>query len=1202
MVVQDPADRFIQSLEADDEADRFIRSLQERPPEPRPYTSMGTPAEPTTEFERGLPMFSGVGDIAKSGARGAIKGTSAALQGTHMAVSSLVEGKARRSPAFEPDAALGALGLEGEPESVLGQASEMTGSAAFPILMGAASGGAATAVTAAEFGAQGAAEGYYEARARGADHETAIDAALGHGGLSAVTALAMTPKVYGPLTRALGPLDAATRGGVGRSLVRAAAEGGATMTGFGAAQQALGAEINKYLEIATPEEQEGFLKNVFDALEEGGLPSFIAGAFMATVARVGQARRAGKGEVAPVERPAQEVAPAKAEPVAAQEAPGSTLPAEAPKVASEAQGPAGGKPRGPGVEPPAAPKPEIRTERTPGELWRQAMVDRLDPVVNRFTEVGAEATATPISKERLRRSKTGRRLETERDPLIEEVKGKLDEHKIFSDEADQFLRVRGAALRNARMAEINPDRSSESFGSGMSDAQAFAEMQAFKADPRYKGFVEIAKVYDRMNAGTRAEWLRSGDKARAEVEVMERAYSPEEAARRGLADPTEQYESYYTGFRTAPMEEDAAGIGMGAAVRGSPTKRALGRESISDSPLAFAIMDRQNAIIRSEKLTVQREIASFVDQVGNKDFAYTTSVPTSRRLNESTGVVENVADPTWPNWPNALPYKTPDGVTRAIVFNRKLSYIPRILRGETIADPIPYINEATNFYGRLLTQRSPLFPIFNPIKDVQTTSSAAFLKYGPKFAKDVSLGYARAYKDINKALLGHGDTKPDVKEYLDSGAVVRTMGYESFDATLADIGSALKGGGVKDLAKSTVKWVEHANDAAENATRLSAYRAARKMGRSIEEAALIAKEEVALNFERGGDLKPIFNSAFAFSGAGIQGADFVWQIAKKAKTDKRIALGLLGLVAAGAAHDTLNREISGDDDNGENRYDKIDESVKKRYWIFMHPNSDKYEKVPKFQGFSWFTDVGRHGSSYVGGAESAAEAGALAAVNLVDVFNPLGEGPVEQMVAPTVADPFIQHATDTSFTGGPLAPSTEPRFPGQETPRPSELSWKNTPEPYKALAKWLSENTQTDLSGEGAVEVRPDVIRHWLRAMGGVGTLADQFVATSGKEVNRTNIPFIGRFFGENHPSFTNRKFYENRQSITDAKARYDELRKEGRGKDALEWRAQNMGLFKNIQKLKLFERMLGRIDGDTPEADDRRRKLMARFNKAVKQ
>lgn len=876
-----------------------------------------------------------------------------------------------------------------------------------------------------------------------------------------------------------------------------------------------------------------------------------------------------------------------------QEPPRSTQPEPIPEIAQPEN-----------VQPAASQEavPYEAKGKSVGERFRQTWVDRLEPIAKRFNEAremsGRKVSATPLEKETLRRSKTGARLDAERDPVIQGFRERFDSEGISPEEADLFLKARGAALRNARMAEINPDN--PGLGSGMSDADAAAIMQRFKADPRYKGFVEIAKFYDRVNKENRRIALESGDRSLEVTQAMEKAYSPEAAAERGLADPENQFESYYTGYRTAPTPEDAVGLGTGTSVSGQPSKRALGRSTEADSPIAFAIMDRQNAIIRSEKLDVQREIANFVDQVGIKDFAYTTDMPTVREFDETSGTVVDRPDRNWRDLPNALPYKTKEGKVRAIIFNKKLAYIPEVLRGESMASPVPYLGAATNFYGRLLTQRNPAFPIFNPMRDVQHTTFMAYAKHGPEFAKDVVAGYAPAYRDINKAMLSHADVPPDVREYLQSGAVVRTMGYQDFAQTVDQIQTSLSEGNTKSAAKYALRWLEHANDAAENATRLSAYRAARKAGKSVQEAALIAKGDVALNFERGGDIKPFINSVFAFSSPGIQGADAVYQLARQSKGNKRIALGLAAIVAGGAALDQINRQLAGEDKNGENYYDQIPENTKHHYWIFMGPDG-KYAKVPKFQGLGWFADLGRHGMAYTSGAESKSEAGALVATNLIDASDPLGAGPAEQQITPTLLDPIIQHSTNKSFSGGALAPDTEPKFPGQASKPAHELAWRDTPEPYKAVAKALSEMTQTDLSGRGAVEVRPDIIRHYLRSLGGFGQLADQLVTTASDQRRQGDIPIAGRLLGESSPYFTDRKFRENRQAIADVKARYDQLRKEGRGKDALAWRAENLPLFKAIGRLEMAEKLIAKLP-DTPEGEQRKRAFRARFNKSLKE
>lgn len=1066
---------------------------------------------------------------------------------------------------------------------------EFAGGAA-PYMLGGSLGAPVKALAGAA-GIQAALNGYYAHPE--ADERTRWENALGQGVVAGGVTL-----MGGPLAKTadlpgfFAAINTESGGALSKALGEAAI-GVAQGTGYGMAQGLASEAIADHL-FKKPEDRPTFAKAVEDAWHNYGEPSLflsaaVDGLKLATVksAMAEQAKKPGEAATATGQQaPAAESAPITGqEPVVPEQQPAQ------PQSAATAENlPGGGSPEA--TSPVAAPSPEVKP-LTRFQKFRAAVDDNLRPVEQAFGLAGAETNklgeTVAITAERQRRSRTNRRMEDELYPVRDQMGRSLNRAKIDSEEMGLFLRARGAALRRANVSKINPDLVAQSpeAGAGMSDADAAALMSGgtlsngevvngFKNGPRYAKFVDIAKQYDKINEDTLRMRVESGDLSQEQADAMRKAYSPESAAALGLADPDGGYASYFTHYRTAPSPEDSTGLGTGVGTSGQPVKRALGRTSQADNPLMFALMDRQNAIIRAEKIRVNQGIAAEVRRIGDDNFARVETLPTKPQINSSTGLVEDLPDPTWMSRPEVLPFKE-NGKTHAIVFNKDLTYVPQVLRGETLSNPVPYVAPFSRAFGSFWTRSSPLFPIKNLVKDVPRTLLFSYARYGVRFAANVAKQWPTALRDMNRSLVGHADVPADVGEFLNSGAPVATYGYDDYTATAKQLQSAIDRGDKAATMVGVLRFVQHVNDAFENATRLAAYRAARAKNFNVQEAARISKEKVNLDFERRGNIGPALNSLWTFSNANIQDTAAIAGLLKEAKSNKRVLGALTGLVTLGAAIDSGSRLLSSEDENGDNKYDKgVSESTKHRGLTLGL--GDSYVRLPMQQGLNFFTDIGRHMSEVAWGARSPQEAAWLATANLADVVSPIGTGPVEQAMTPTAGDMIVQLGTNKSFTGSPIVPE-QSDFPTQPQKPGSQNHWRETPQPYVALAQAMAKLTTTDDSGRGKVEVPPDLIRWFVSQLGGWGKLADQSMSTgskiaAGQDIEPRDIPILSDFMGKPSDRYIDQEYAKSERDIANKVDRYKQLQNED-PKRAQAWLDANPGLQQQYERMKFINKHL---------------------------
>ena len=97
-------------------------------------------------------------------------------------------------------------------------------------------------------------------------------------------------------------------------------------------------------------------------------------------------------------------------------------------------------------------------------------------------------------------------------------------------------------------------------------------------------------------------------------------------------------------------------------------------------------------------------------------------------------------------------------------------------------------------------------------------------------------------------------------------------------------------------------------------------------------------------------------------------------------------------------------------------------------------------------------------------------------------FNPLGSGPLEQVISPTVSDPLVQLSTNREFHGGPIRPVSVYGPAKAEV----EQAWERTPEVYKNMSQWLFK------SQNGTIRYNPDgSIKSAVRGLGPFGNVSD---------------------------------------------------------------------------------------------------------------
>jgi hypothetical protein len=193
-----------------------------------------------------------------------------------------------------------------------------------------------------------------------------------------------------------------------------------------------------------------------------------------------------------------------------------------------------------------------------------------------------------------------------------------------------------------------------------------------------------------------------------------------------------------------------------------------------------------------------------------------------------------------------------------------------------------------------------------------------------------------------------------------AGGQVGYLDLQNIDQTQRQIQKLVreqdgKLGTVWKYVQKVGKFIGDYNTMVENAVRLSAFKTAIENGMSEAKAASLAKN-LTVNFNRKGELGPAANALYLFFNAGVQGSARIITSLAKSKRTRKICAGIT-LTAFALAE--INRLQAGDDDDDENRWDKVSDYTKHTNLLLMRGDeSGDAFKVKLPYGYNMFVALG----------------------------------------------------------------------------------------------------------------------------------------------------------------------------------------------------------------------------------------------------
>jgi GGDEF domain-containing protein len=716
------------------------------------------------------------------------------------------------------------------------------------------------------------------------------------------------------------------------------------------------------------------------------------------------------------------------------------------------------------------------------------------------------------------------------DPLAQE----MAKNGITPDELGIYLYAKHAKERNAWVKEVRDPNND--MGSGMPDEMADDILKDL--EPKKAILEKLAQQVYAVNRENIDRLEREGLMPKEQAELY-RSQFQFYVPLKGIGEPNQ------TGMRT----------GSGLDVRGKLFKGAKGRTSLAENPLLHSFAQYEEGLIKSRKNEVGKTFLSLVRENPSPIWSVHSAgnVPYKREINKSTGLVEMVPDTSM-----AFDRENYFGVKE----NGQQFYIQ--IKEPTVINAlnnmgVDQLNLFTRVMGtvtrtlaRLSTSLSPEFVPTNALRDIQTAvlNTLADKQIGETSAVVLAAKIAKnsvpAMRGIYQQIRGKegGEWGKWYRELKEDGGTIGFFGLKPIESRAKELESLVKrykpgiGGANRKLAHGIAQWIEDANKAVENGTRLAAYRAAREAGASRQEAASIAKN-ISVNFNRKGEIGATMNSLYMFFNAATQSQA---RLVKTLATSKK-AWALAGAITASSfGLAVLNRAVLGEADDDEDRWDKLpqwtkdDNLVLPRFWDVQ---GDPLT-IPLTREWAIFHVLGTHAADVAFGKEDPVDAALDFSMAVAGAFNPLGttqskdpEKAAVKTLAPTAVKPFAELAVNEKFSGTPIY--KEQKF----TKKPDSAdSFKNTTAASKAVATWLNSLTGGNEHQPGAVDIHPETLDHMVGwATGGLGRFAGSVASlgtklVNGEEIKTDEIPFVRRLTKGEPENLDVQNFYKRKDEL----------------------------------------------------------------------
>lgn len=458
---------------------------------------------------------------------------------------------------------------------------------------------------------------------------------------------------------------------------------------------------------------------------------------------------------------------------------------------------------------------------------------------------------------------------------------------------------------------------------------------------------------------------------------------------------------------------------------------------------------------------------------------------------------------------------------------------------DAIPELFSMLGKATSFMGANFTRRVPFFGLITGLYDIVEGSINASKDFGasklPSFYKHYATGLGIA---LNEARLGNNPanvagmrSKPDArtvqlyKRAIRAGALTGgPMNPTDQDKqTIAMVQYAkVRSNPLVAQALSLFEHIENFNSVSDNATRFAAFATALEQGKSDLEAAAMA-QNITVNFNRKGTWGRLIGSMYAFVNAGLQGSRRMFNtmfVGKDGKFDPK------GFVAFMSAAVVMHSMIQAYNDAVEPDWEQLKDNDLKRN-IVIAMGDGKFMRLPTPWGVRTFSYMAHTMAKGLRGKDVNIEASDLASMFglAVEAYSPLGGGDIVQMVTPTVFDPVVDIARNTSYTGRPIEPERKHGVERANIPV-AERFYQDLENSFLGRSSIAASEA---LDATKVAHISPAQLHYLMNGyLGGTIKFPAQMMGTAqnalaGERLQPIDLPIVSRFYSELTPDDRNR-------------------------------------------------------------------------------
>ena len=796
-----------------------------------------------------------------------------------------------------------------------------------------------------------------------------------------------------------------------------------------------------------------------------------------------------------------------------------------------------------------------------------------------------DETFNPYEKEQTFHGRVATKI---RDFLLKDVKPAvkmMEQEGITPAEINTYLHMRHAEERNLQMNEINPDYKDpitkqmiqnplKDQGSGIHTDEARSYLSSL--DPAKRAKLEkVAKEFDRMVKDTQEVLVKSGD------------VSPDIVSKWN-----ETYKHYVPLRREHEAEQGLAGTGKGMAARGPYGKRALGSMRNVDDVIGNIIGNYERAVIRAEKMEVQKAVYGLALHNPNPGFwlpvnpdalrnpekliqelrdmgidqpedivknlmaepkeRYLRKVSPKEQAYDDEGLpISNGSKEVVANRINAMNrYKDNvfsvriNGKDRYVFFNPHDEAAMRIakslqnMNGDELNGFLKASNSYVQWFKNVNTQYNPIFGIKNLIRD---TKGAMYNLSTTALAgkqKEVAAGIVPAMNGIIKVL--RNERKGILNTQGEWADLYRDFREHGGQAGHRD--SLIRRQDDMKLAEELLNKTKEGNARKAFGHVLNALTDFNDMmENSVRLSAYKAALDKGLSKHEAAIIAKNLTVNFDKRGAMSRQMNSLWAFFNasvqgsarimqtlKGPAGKKIMLGGLAL---GGMQSILLAAAGIDEDD-------IPEPIKAKNFVIPVGGEGKYLTIPYPLGFNIFPNLSRNASEFaISGFRNPGKHLSNGISSIADAFNPLGSSGLLSF-APTITHIPLSLMANKDEFGRPIH-----REDRATSPTPG---WERSRDNANVVAQMLAYGINAITSGfephsKGLWSPTAEDIQYTAGQLtGGVGREIMKGAevtktAAASEDVPAHRIPLVGNFYGEAHsPSAVASKFYENVTKLAD--------------------------------------------------------------------